>query len=397
MKFLQINLLKEFLTQSLKLLSSGLITSIGFVVLSSGRLEFVNSDIVLEILIFTQYLMIGLTVCKFGVDNLLYVNFLVDETKKYSPFNYIKKNGLYLILIFSLIIYFIEKDLVNSILVFLCLLLDVMSILIIVQLGARKFFGQVFIGNFLSYPLFFVSFLILGFFFNFNKIAFVLLFLSCATLRFLVVGKFYRDINAVEMNPKFEFKLGFQQLLNYVLFKSDQILFSLGTLSMIWFGYNKNELQKYMFLSRFPELISGVLVSLVFLYGSKMTITNKNDFVELIKKYKLSLIGYIFLLLFFFLAYTLFWKGDSFISIGEFLPYLLISILIFFVNMVTLGFLKHEKINKLNFNLSISIFLAVLFQFFLLFISVKSSLLWITPMQMIIFVFLILFEKNEIN
>ncbi|QYS89439.1 hypothetical protein [Flavobacterium davisii] len=159
----KLNFVKDFLSHSLKLLSSGLLTSIGFIVLTSGGLNFIKSDMALQVILFAQYQMIGLTVCKFGIDNQLYASFLVDASKKYDPLGYMKNNGLYLALFFSLIIYFLEKDLLNSFLVFLLLILDVISILIIVQLGARGLFGQVFLSNFLSYPLFFIVFLIFEF------------------------------------------------------------------------------------------------------------------------------------------------------------------------------------------------------------------------------------------
>ncbi|OOB81752.1 hypothetical protein HUE46_03625 [Flavobacterium columnare] len=390
----KLNFVKDFLSHSLKLLSSGLLTSIGFIVLASGGLNFIKSDIALQVILFAQYQMIGLTVCKFGVDNQLYASFLVDASKKYDPLCYMKNNGLYLALFFSLIIYFLEKDLLDSFLVFLLLILDVISILIIVQLGARRLFEQVFLSNFLSYPLFFIVFLILEFFMNLNKSEFILIFLLCSFIRFLITFKFYNQIVAIELNPKLEFKLGIQQLLNYILFKYDQIIFSLGTVSMIWFGYNSDELQKYLFLTRFPELISGVLVSLVFLYGSEMVVTKREDFLNHINKNRLAIIFYLFLLALFFFVYLFFWKGNSIITYYDVLPYFLISVMIIFVNMITLGMLKVKKVNNLNFNLFLSIFLSIIFQILLMFLEIKSIVLWSVPLQMLFFIVLILFKKK---
>jgi hypothetical protein len=56
-----------------------------------------------------------------------------------------------------------------------------------------------------------------------------------------------------------------QQILNYVLFKTDQIIFH-WIISASVFNYNDLDLKKFIFLSKFPEIVSGVMVSLAVLY-----------------------------------------------------------------------------------------------------------------------------------
>jgi hypothetical protein len=69
--------------------------TIGFVILASGRIYTIEDDISLFVLIFIQFQMIGLTISKFGIDNLIYANYISDNNYKIDPVVYIKSLGLF--------------------------------------------------------------------------------------------------------------------------------------------------------------------------------------------------------------------------------------------------------------------------------------------------------------
>lgn len=389
------NLIQNILVHSLKLLASGILTSFAFILISSGRLDFIDSKESIRLILFTQYQMIGLTVVKFGMESLFYARFLNDPFEKFNPLRYIYKFGIFVILLFSLFIFWIEKDVLKGIVVFFTLFFDVYSIFTIVQVGARNKYGKVLLLNLLSYPLFFGLFFTFKYFNFFESFSFLYLFLLCAFVRFLVAFKIYKNINVAEVDYDVEYGVGVQQVLNYVLFKGDQIVFSLGTTLVFFYSYTNDELDKYLFLTRFPELISGVLVSLVFLYGANFSIANRNDFFKVISKYKLLLGLYFIALLLLFIIYCFLWKMPQELKMLDVIPYFIVSIAIFFVNMITLGMMKSNKIKLLIYNLFFSIFLSLILQLIMKFCGFVNLVLWITPVQMIIFISLILKVSDE--
>ena len=164
-----------------KLLGSGLFTTIGFVILASGRIYTIEDDISLFVLIFIQFQMIGLTISKFGIDNLIYANYISDNNYKIDPVVYIKKFGIYLILLFCIISYF-TFNLQSAIFLFFLLIFDTFSVLSLIQISARGNYNATLFSNLLSYPLFFLLFFGINFYCSLTKIQILFLLLSCSIL-----------------------------------------------------------------------------------------------------------------------------------------------------------------------------------------------------------------------
>jgi hypothetical protein len=98
-------------------------------------------------------------------------------------------------------------------------------------------------------------------------------------------------------------------------------LFFIGVISASVFNYNDLDLKKFI-LSKFPEIVSGVMVSLAVLYTPYFYINSKEKYLYLISKYKNFIplaISLAFLGIFF---YSFLWKGDI-ISVHLLLPYLI--------------------------------------------------------------------------
>jgi hypothetical protein len=158
----------------------------------------------------------------------------------------------------------------------------------------------------------------------------------CSILRATSSSYNFKFINQPNSILIFNYKIGLQQILNYVLFKTDQIIFH-WIISASVFNYNDLDLKKFIFLSKFPEIVSGVMVSLAVLY-SIFYINSKEKYLYLISKYKNFIplaISLAFLGIFF---YSFLWKDDI-ISVFT-LPYLIHVFLIIIVNMITVGFFE---------------------------------------------------------
>jgi hypothetical protein len=71
-----------FIKSASKLLGSGFITSIGFVLLSSNRIHSIDIEIVINLLIFLQLHAIGLTFSKLGFDSISYAAYIDNPNFK---------------------------------------------------------------------------------------------------------------------------------------------------------------------------------------------------------------------------------------------------------------------------------------------------------------------------
>ncbi len=387
--------LKKSIYSIFKLLGSGLFTTIGFVILASGRIYTIEDDISLFVLIFVQFQMIGLTISKFGIDNLIYANYISDNNYKIDPVEYIKKFGIYLILLFCIISYF-TFNLQSSIFLFFLLIFDTFSILSLIQISARGNYNSSLISNFLSYPLFFLLFFGISFLYSLTKTQILFLLVLCSILR--AISSFYNFKFIIQPNStlNFNYKIGFQQILNYVIFKTDQIIFSFGVISALAFNYNDLDLKKFIFLSKFPEIVSGVMVSLAVLYTPHLYINSKEKYLYIISKYKISILLATLLASLGMFFYSFLWKGDDIISVYLLLPYLVHVLLIIVVNMITVGFLMDQKINNLIKNLIFSITIGLVTLLIVVLFKITNGILWAIPIQLLTFSLLPFFQKKRL-
>lgn len=387
---------KKSIYSIFKLLGSGLFTTIGFVILASGRVHTIDDDISLFVLIFVQFQMIGLTISKFGLDNLILANYISDNNYKIDPVEYIKKFGIYLILLFCIIAYF-TFNLQSSFFLFFLLIFDTFSILSLIQISARGNYNSILISNFLSYPLFFLLFFGISLIYSLTKTQILFLLVFCSVLRAFSSFYNFKFINQPNSKIIFNYKIGLQQILNYVIFKTDQIIFSFGLISALVFNYNDLDLKKFIFLSKFPEIVSGVMVSLAVLYSPSLYINSKEKFLYLISRYKFFiLLATLFASLGIFF-YSFLWNGDDIISVYLLLPYLVHVLLIIVVNMITLGFLMDQKINNLIKNLIISITTGVITLLIVALFKISNGILWAIPIQLVTFSLLPFFQKIKLN
>ena len=368
---------KQYFPVIVKLLGSGLLTSLGFVLLASGKFDYISNELSVKILLFIQFQIIGITISKYGLDSLVFAKMIGDTNSVYDPLEYIKKKGI-LLSILCAGVYAVMYDYTYALVIFCTIVLDVYSVVAIVQMNVMKHYNYALFANIAAYPLFFGVLLVSSLFFEYSYGKMIALYVACIFLRFLLSWIFImkkkktEDIELMELEVPFS--LGIQQILNFSLFKIDQIIISLGAVLLVFFGIAGQDIQQILFLSKFPELVSGVLVSLSFLYAP----------------YLIYGVGLAVALC----VYMLIWKGETDLDVVYAISYLIVSVLAVFVNMVTLGYLKKNEVNILVKNLVISSGIGVFFLLIIPFLGMGRYMVCSVPIQMLFFLILRLQNKK---
>lgn len=388
---------KQYFPIIAKLLGSGLLTSIGLVLLSSGKIDYISNEISVKILLFIQFQIIGITIVKYGLDTLVFAKMLENNNSIYDPMEYLAGKGILLSLLCA-VVYAMMYDYQFALVIFLTIILDVYSAITIIQMNVQKHYNYAFFANLVAYPLFFLVLIVSSIFFRYEYWQMVVLYALCIFFRFLLSWNFINSKKKIEsiktLHLEVPINLGIQQVLNFNLFKVDQIIISLSGI-VVLLGLSKADVQQVLFLTRFPELVSGVLVSLSFLYAPHLVIENSKSFVEKFKKYKWYFLLYVMGLLLVFGMYLFIWEGKEKLNIFYIINYLMVAVFALFVNMITLGYMKTNKVSSLVRNLLISSILGLMFLLICYFSELGRYMVGVVAIQMLVFLVLRLKDKNE--
>lgn len=384
-----------FINSASKLLGSGIISSIGIILLSSNAIKFLDVNIVIDLLIIIQIHSIGLTITKLSFDVISYSFFLNNKNFRPKIKKFLFKKSL--ILAIPILIFAIYRfGYVIGILIFLNIILDQFSNLVINQLNYRHLFNKAFILNLLSYPLFFLTIILVSYYFKFNLLYYVIIFFICLALKFIFSEYFYNRIyftKDIDLLPNWN--MGFQQILNYLLFKSDTIIISLPLVFISILNIDKSELLEIFYLSRFPELISGITLALSVLYYPRYIFISGSEFLHKIKLK--DFLFYIFSVVLLFSIFLLFWKHSQKLNTYNIIFYFLNGFFVLFCNLITFNLIKMEKYKFLINNLLLSFSFGVIS---LIFFSIFSLEFYfsIVPIQMLVFILNFLFNyKLNLN
>jgi len=367
------------------------------VLLASGKFDYISNELSVKILLFIQFQIIGITISKYGLDSLVFAKMIGNSNSVYDPLEYIKKKGI-LLSILCAGVYAVMYDYTYALVIFCTIVFDVYSVVAIVQMNVMKHYNYALFANIAAYPLFFGVLLVSSLFFEYNYGQMIALYAVCIFLRFLLswifIMKKKRAENIELMELEVPFSLGIQQILNFSLFKIDQIIISLGAVLLVFFGIMGQDIQQILFLSKFPELVSGVLVSLSFLYAPYLIIESREGLIAVLDKYKWILVLYGVGLAIALWIYTLIWRGEADLDIVYAVSYLIVSVLAVFVNIVTLGYLKKNEVNILVKNLVISSGIGIVFLLIIPFLGMGRYMVCCVPMQMLFFLALRLQNKK---
>lgn len=373
----------------LHLLSSGALTSLGLMLISSGYFSQLKPIQVIFIISLIQWQQLGLTFAKLGMDQISFVIAFVTPGNKLDYFYLIKKYSIIVSWIFVAVIGLFFHVKAWGVLG-LCILFDVFATAKVSELNARKAFVKTNIANFLKTPFFLIIVVVVAYYFDINDWIILSFFLLACFSRFGYLYNIDNKDGFVKIRDNSQLKLGIQQILNYVLFRINQYLI------LVPFFIEKIDssifVNKFLFMARYPEIVSGVLVGVSPLY---LPYINKKVF-----SFKYVVAFVVVLCLSFSLGgylYKLFWAMDATISFCDIFPFALHCSLILYVNALSFVFLKDKKYNSLICNLSLSLFFSALL-FFLLYVlkfNVQYLIYYIVPVQLLLFIVLSLREIEK--
>jgi hypothetical protein len=199
---------------------------------------------------------------------------------------------------------------------------------------------------------------------------------------------FTEDIDLVP-----NWNMGFQQIFNYLLFKSDTIIISLPIVFITTLNIDKSEILEIFYLSRFPELVSGLTLALSVLYYPRYIFNSGSEFLNKIKLK--DFLFYFFFLILFFLIFLLFWEQPHNLKIHNIIFYFFNGFFVLFCNLITFNLIKMGKYKFLINNLLISCVFGIFSLFFFKIFNLTFYFA-IVPIQMMVFIFYFLFN-NKLN
>lgn len=384
-----------FINAATKLLGSGIISSIGIIFFSSNTIEFIDTNTIVDLLIVIQLHSVGLTITKLSYDTISYSHFLNNKNNRPNIKKFLFDKSV--ILAMPILIFAIYRfNYVVGFFVFINIILDQFSNLVINQLNFRHLFNKAFLLNLLSYPLFFITIIALSYCSHLLLEIHVLIFFICLVLKFVLADYFYKRIYYsadIDISPSWS--MGFQQVLNYILFKSDTILISLPLIIISTLSINKSEILEILYLSRFPELVSGVTLSLSVLFYPRYVVNGGTDFINKIKFKDFSF--YIFFIFLGYAVFLLFWRRSDDLKIYNIIFYFFNGLFVVFCNLITFNLIKKEKFKLLLNNLLLSCVLGVISLVFFKLTSLNFYFA-VVPIQMILFIFcFLLYDKAPLD
>ncbi len=376
-----------------KLLGSGIISSIGIILFSSNTIKFIDLNIVIDLLIIIQVHSIGLTITKLSFDTISYSYFLNNQNCRPKIKKFLYKKTL--ILAIPILIFAVYRfNFIIGIFIFINVILDQFSNLVINQLNYRHLFNKAFILNLLSYPLFFLTIILVSYYFKFNLEYYVLIFFICLVFKFMLSDYYYNRISFTEdIDLVPNWNMGFQQIFNYLLFKSDTIIISLPIVFITTLNIDKSEILEIFYLSRFPELVSGLTLALSVLYYPRYIFNSGSEFLNKIKLK--DFLFYFFFLILFFLIFLLFWEQPHNLKIHNIIFYFFNGFFVLFCNLITFNLIKMGKYKLLINNLLISCVFGIISLFFFKIFNLTFYFA-IVPIQMMVFIYYFLFN-NKLN
>lgn len=339
----------------LGLLGSGLISALFLALLASQRLESIPSDSVVFVLLFVQWQVLGLTVAKLGIDQVVFATVTRDTTLRYDLVNFLFTRSLPLGLGVSMAIAFIFSPFAGAV-ALVSILLDVYAVAGGADMNARRQFLVSTVANFLNYPLFFFLLLLTSL-----ATSDINVILSCFAFSSLVRAAWiFSRLRTIRVHHLVRFSAAgsmvAQQLGNYLLYRVDQLsLAFLGAVSSLTLASS----EQYVFWAKFPELIaSGILILGLFLLPPLL---NRTDLagrylrIQISVDYWLFLGALAFMIIAAFAVYQLAWDGTlTYSEWQRSIPFLLHSILILPVHAISYLLLGDGQVASLVRNLVLS-------------------------------------------
>jgi hypothetical protein len=242
--------------------TTGFVSALALLAVASNRIPGILSEQVTMTLLLIQWHVTGLTLSKFGIDYALFAIASKHRDTTFRLRDVLAFPVLPCALGFFMASLFLFSPIAAGLLA-IAVILDTLSTFTIAVLNAKRAFYAVSVGNLLNYPVF--VFLLVGtaHFVPTLTIETVLLpFMLSSLLRYCWLTVRFSDIqkSATPISLTGKSRFGAQGALNLALFRSDQIMLAVTVFATNVLLIDLGELSKYLFLARFPEVATGVLV-----------------------------------------------------------------------------------------------------------------------------------------
>jgi len=376
--------LKRACVGFISLLGSSVISAIGFIIIASNRWVAFDPAAAVSLILFVQWQTLGLTIAKTGMEQVVFALVTEDDGAYLDPARYVFRKAAPLAGIFSLAVLFVFSPWAACV-AFCTILLDTWSLIIMADLNARQRFKTTALSNLFNYPLFFIVIFALNHASRLDTNVTLAVFLASSALRWLWLWS-NRTARAGrrEVDCTANVRMGTQQALNYLLFRADQIILAVLGLKM----QMDSTVGMYVFLAKFPELVSGVMVVAGTVIFPRMYIRypfDRQALLGAVRAHSGYIAGYTAAVAAALFAYLALWNGQA-IPLYLAVPFLVQSLCIVLANNITYSTLRQGYLQRLLVNLTRAVLAGgVIFLFLQHDFSIRT-LSWIVPVQLLLFI-----------
>ena len=373
------------------LLFPGAVSALLIFLISSNRLLPNNKDCTLLLLKFLSIQTLGITIVKYGIDQIIIS--CLQPYGRTATDSFFKKRVLPLTLIFCAVTAFL-KGWIYAFSLLLILPMEVMAIIVTIELSVSNRIKYASLLTLLGNPLVFMLTFI-AYRSGFLSETMIFIFFTSSSLSRVIFSLFIRNKGDKNEIAILSYHIPLQQVGNYFMFRLDQLIIS-SSLVIAFLG-NQSLMIRYLFLAKFPEVTSGVIVSLAPILYKRLGDQTEASLKKLFKDPLFLLISIGICISQIIVCLFIFKSHDTSNSLLLLLPFVLSSLLILPANLVTYILLKNAKVYKINILNGISVIIGVI----LAGISLLSNNIYIfcmvVPVQLLIYIILFqfLYYKDE--
>jgi len=376
---------------SFLLLFPGALSALLIFLISSNWLLPNNKDCTLLLLKFLSIQALGITIAKYGIDQIIIS--CLEPNGRTATNSFFKKRVFPLTLLFCAIVFFL-KGWLYAFSLLLILPMEVMAIIVTIELSVSDRIRYASLLTLLGNPLVFI----LSYFVyrsGFLSETMIFIFFVSSSLSRLIFSLLLRNKGNKNEIAILSYHIPLQQVGNYFMFRLDQLIIS--TSLVIAFLGNQSLMIRYIFLAKFPEVASGVIVSLAPILYKRLGDRTEASLKKLFKDPLFLLLSICICICQFIVCLFIFKSHDTGNNLMLLLPFVLSSLLILPANLVTYVLMKNATIYKINILNGISIIAGII----LAGISLLSNNIYIfcmvVPVQLLIYIlfFQFLYYKDE--
>jgi hypothetical protein len=360
----------------------GLITALGFTLLASRRWGTLDASLAVFIIIFAQWQMLGVTVAKLGIDQVVFAAVTADESIYFGARSHLLCRVLPVTVAFSSVVALVFSPWAG-VAAFVTLMLDAHSTMLVADLNARKSYRATVIANLLNYPLFFALLFACALSRALTAEASLGLFVLASLTRWLWLrGQTANRADRRRVTCNVSGAMGAQQVLNYLAFRIDQVILPVIG---VMFGERfrgAEFMNQYLFLAKFPELFSSMVVILGTVLLPRVFIRDASVSLARHAWEHRRLLAVLLLITMGALAvYAATWNGRR-IPVVAWLPFFCHALLVLPVNICTYSMLRHNHVGGLLRNLSVSSLVGMSLVTALGLTGQVALLGWVVPAQL---------------